>query len=161
MYCLHESVKMVRHYRNARTVGMSNSSTNKGGAKGRRFLDRVTDFATSIGPDTRLQGSIGGDGHCIVHGTVEGEGDFAGTLVIAATGRWLGDIRAANIIIAGQVEGVVTAQEKLEIVSTARIKGKLFSPVIAIAEGAVHDGEMRMSGDAAPTRFQEQRGAAV
>jgi cytoskeletal protein CcmA (bactofilin family) len=130
-----------------------------GGTKGRRSLDKVNGFATSIGSDTRLQGTLGGKGHCIVQGQVEGDCDFEGTLVIAETGFWRGELYATNIIIAGKVEGTAVAREKMEIVSTARIKGRLQSPVIAIAEGAVHDGEIHTAQASDVRRFMEQRGS--
>jgi len=131
-------------------------SINLGKSKGRRILDRVEGFATSIGPEAHFRGSIGGAGHCIVYGRVEGDCDIDGTLVIAEGGTWVGNIAAANVLVAGQVEGTLLAREKMEIISTARICGKLTSRVIAIAEGAVHDGELQM-GDV--TRFADQRDA--
>ena len=112
--------------------------------KGRRSLDGVDGFTTSIGAGSTFSGTIGGRGHIIVLGTVEGNSDLDGTLVIAEGGHWIGDISAKHIVIAGQVEGSIVAREKMEIVSSARIEGSLTSPVIAIAEGAVHEGEIHM-----------------
>jgi len=129
---------------------------NLGKSKGRRILDRVEGFATSIGPAAHFRGSISGAGHCIVYGRVEGDCDLDGTLVIAEGGHWVGEVVANNVLIAGQVEGSLMAREKMEIISTARIRGKLTSRAIAIAEGAVHDGELQM-GDV--TRFADRRDA--
>ncbi len=131
-------------------------SINLGSARGRRILDRVEGFTTSIGPEAEFRGVLGGAGHCIVAGRVEGECDFEGTLVVAEGGHWIGDIRANNVLIAGRVEGSISAREKMEIISTARISGRLTSPVIAIAEGAIHEGEVHM-GDI--TRFSDRREA--
>lgn len=122
--------------------------------KGRRNLDSVDGFTTSIGPGSIFTGTIGGSGHIIVLGSVEGNSDLDGTLVIGDGGRWIGDMSAKRIVIAGQVEGAITATEKMEIVSTAHIKGSLTSPFIAIAEGAVHEGEIHM-GEV--KRFRDQR----
>lgn len=129
---------------------------NLGKSKGRRILDRVEGFVTSIGPEAYFRGSLGGAGHCIVYGRVEGDCDIDGTLVIAEGGSWVGEVVATNVLIAGQVEGSLMAREKMEIVSTARIRGRLTSRAIAIAEGAVHDGELQMSG---VTRFADRRDA--
>ncbi|HHH48340.1 MAG TPA: polymer-forming cytoskeletal protein [Gammaproteobacteria bacterium] len=129
---------------------------NLGKSRGRRILDRVEGFATSVGPEAHFRGAITGAGHCIVYGHVEGDCDIAGTLVVAEGGRWVGEIVADNVLIAGQVAGSLVAREKMEIVSTARIRGKLACRVIAIAEGAVHDGELQM-GDV--TRFADRRDA--
>lgn len=124
--------------------------------KGRRSLDTVDGFTTSIGAESIFTGTIGGSGHAIILGRVEGNSDLTGTLVIAEGGNWLGDISAKHIVIAGRVEGAVTAREKMEILSTAQIKGSLTSPFIAIAEGAVHEGEIHM-GEV--KRFKDQRDA--
>jgi cytoskeletal protein CcmA (bactofilin family) len=124
--------------------------------KGRRSLDGVDGFTTSIGAGSIFTGTVGGSGHIIVLGTVEGNSDLDGSLVIGEGGSWTGDISARHIVIAGQVEGSVVAREKMEIVSTARIKGSLTSPVIAIAEGAVHEGEIHMGK---VQHFTDQRDA--
>ncbi|HEC17715.1 MAG TPA: polymer-forming cytoskeletal protein [Gammaproteobacteria bacterium] len=122
--------------------------------KGRRSLDGVEGFTTSIGPGSIFTGTIGGSGHVIVLGSVEGSSELDGTLVIGDGGRWIGDITARHIVIAGEVEGAISATEKMEIVCTAKIRGSLTSPFIAIAEGAIHEGEIHM-GEV--KRFTDQR----
>lgn len=123
-------------------------------SKGRRTLDAVNGFTTSVGPDNVFKGSITGNGHCIILGNVEGDSDVEGTLVVGDGGVWTGNIFAENVVIAGQVDGNIVAKEKIDIVSTAKINGSLTSPFIAIAEGAVHDGEIHM---AKVKRYVEQR----
>lgn len=124
--------------------------------KGRRSLDGVEGFTTSVGPGSVFTGTIGGDGHTIVLGRVEGSSELNGTLVVGDGGSWVGDVTAKNVVIAGQLEGTIVAHEKIEILSTAKIQGSLTSPIIAIAEGAVHDGEIHM-GEV--KRFTDQRDA--
>ncbi len=134
---------------------MSNEpKVNLASNKGRRSLDGVDGFTTSIGAGSIFTGTIGGRGHIIVLGTVKGNSDLDGTLVIGEGGLWNGDITAKHIVIAGQVEGAIVAREKMEIVCTAKIRGSLTSPTIAIAEGAVHEGEIHM-GEV--KRFTDQR----
>jgi len=122
--------------------------------KGRRSLDSVDGFTSIIGPGNIFIGSIAGSGHTIVLGKVEGSSELDGALVVGEGGCWIGDISAKHIVIAGQVEGSITAREKMEIVCTAKIRGSLTSPFIAIAEGAVHEGEVHM-GEV--KRFTDQR----
>jgi cytoskeletal protein CcmA (bactofilin family) len=55
------------------------------------------------------------------------------------------------------VEGEVFAEEKLEILSTARIKGTIKAKSLAIAEGAVHQGEVSMSSNNEIKHFKDQR----
>ncbi len=67
---------------------------------------------------------------------------------------WEGKLEANNAILAGEVEGTVLIREKLEIRKTARIKGTVQARVIAVAEGAVIDGEMAVtSGMARPSAW--------
>lgn len=114
-------------------------------SKGRRTLDSLDGFSTSIGPDNNFKGSLSGSGHSIILGSVDGDCDLDGTLVIGEGGSWKGNITADNVVIAGEISGDVTAKKKIDIVSTAKIHGSLTSPFIAIAEGAVHDGEIHMA----------------
>ncbi len=125
--------------------------------KGRRSLDSVDGFTTSVGPGSVFTGVIGGEGHIIVLGRVVGNSDLKGTLVIGEGGVWVGDVTASSVVIAGEVQGTIVAREKIEILSTANIRGSLACPVIAIAEGAVHDGEIHM-GEV--KRFMDQRDAS-
>ena len=128
-----------------------------GRSKGRRTLDRVEGFSTCIGAETVFKGSFSGPGHCIIHGTVEGDCDLNGTVVIGDQGKWIGNVVAETILIAGQVEGDITAKDKMEIVSTARIKGKISAKVLAIAEGAIHEGQIQMTAGGKEVHFVDRR----
>lgn len=128
-----------------------------GRSKGRRTLDKVEGFSTCIGVDSVFRGTVSGPGHCIVHGTVEGECHLAGTLVISDSGKWVGDITANTVLIAGTVEGDIYATDKMEIVSSAHIKGKIVCATLAIAEGAIHEGQLQMTGGKATDKFVERR----
>lgn len=124
---------------------------------GRRTLDRAGSFSTLIGAETRFTGRIEGKDNYIVNGTVEGDCDIDGVILLSEQGRWIGNIQAVNIVIAGEVQGDITAGEKLELTPTARVSGRISSPVIAIAEGAIHQGEIRMAREGAVQRFSGQR----
>ncbi len=126
--------------------------------KRRRTLDRVPVFSTIIGAGSTCSGNFAGKDNYAVYGRVEGECDLAGTLMLGETGHWVGEIVATNVVIAGKVEGDVTAREKLELAPTANIRGNLKSSVIAIAEGAVYHGQIRMEQATRVTRFVERRG---
>ena len=125
-------------------------------SKGRRTLDSLEGFSTSIGPDNNIKGSISGAGHSIILGRIEGNCKLDGTLVIGEGGLWKGNISADSVVIAGEVNGDVVAKKKMDVVSTAKINGSLTSPLIAIAEGAIHEGEIHM-GEV--KRYTEKREA--
>lgn len=130
-------------------------SMNRG--PGRRALDRAGNFTTLIGHGTRFTGRIEGGDNYLINGTVEGDCDIGGAIVLSEQGHWIGNIQAANVVISGEVKGDITVREKLELTASARVSGCITSPVIAIAEGAIHQGEIRMTREGEVTRFREQR----
>lgn len=123
----------------------------------RRTLDQVGDFSTVLGPQSTYMGVFQGKDNYLVYGQVQGECDIDGTLMLGEGSRWRGNIRAANVVIAGTVEGDISATAKLELTASAQVHGKITSPVMAIARGAVYDGQVRMTKNTQLTRFNERR----
>lgn len=128
------------------------------GGKGRRALDSARQFTTLIGAGTSVAGTMRGSENCIVNGSVEGDCEIDGLLVLGEQGRWRGNISAATVIISGDVNGDIVARDKLELSASARVTGTITSPVVAMAEGAIHQGGIRMTREgAAVSSFQEKR----
>jgi cytoskeletal protein CcmA (bactofilin family) len=128
-------------------------------ARGRlqRILDDAGETTTLIGPGSTFRGDFTGKGSFIVGGTVIGDCDIDGTVTLSVGGSWQGNLRARDIVLAGTVQGEVTAHGKLEIGPTARVEGTIAGAEIAIAQGAVIEGGMRMTGAGRVTRFTERR----
>lgn len=112
-----------------------------------------------LGPGSVYMGVFQGKDNHIVYGEVQGECDIDGILVLGEGSRWKGNIRAASVVIAGRVEGDVQAKNKLELARTGYVRGKITSPVVAIARGAVHEGSIRMAKQTQITRYVERREA--
>jgi cytoskeletal protein CcmA (bactofilin family) len=55
------------------------------------------------------------------------------------------------------VLGDVIAAQRVEITGTARVSGSLSGNSIAVAEGAVIEGEINVTSGAAPVKFEEKR----
>jgi cytoskeletal protein CcmA (bactofilin family) len=123
----------------------------------RRILDDAGDPTTLIGEGCTFRGDFSGKGNFIVGGAVVGDCDIDGTVTLAVGGSWEGHLRARDVVLAGSVRGEVTAQGKLEIGATARVEGTIAGAEIAIAEGAVIEGGMHVTGSRV-TRFTEKRG---
>lgn len=123
----------------------------------RRIQDSAAGPTTYIAPSTKIVGTITGQGPYVFCGTVEGDCDISGPITLAAGGRWTGTLKASDIIVAGTVEGDVVARERVEIAGTARITGSLSGAAIAVAEGAVIEGEIKVTSGAPPVTFQEKR----
>jgi cytoskeletal protein CcmA (bactofilin family) len=124
------------------------------------FKRRIQDTAgptTYVAATTTIVGTVTGKGAYVFCGTVEGDCDIDGPLTLAAGGRWRGILKATDIVVAGVVEGDVVAKQRVEILGTARITGSLAGHSIAVAEGAIIEGEIKVTSGAEPTTFQEKR----
>lgn len=121
----------------------------------RRSLDHIQEVPTILGREVVHIGLLQGQNNYVVHGRVKGDCDIDGVLLIGPDCLWVGDIRADTVIVKGRVEGRIHANFKLEVRPTARIKGDLSSPLIAVAEGAVVQGQI--SPDCIVSRFTERR----
>ncbi len=93
----------------------------------------------------------------LVAGAVKGNSKLSGMLALLRSGRWEGDVEAVNAVVAGQVKGNLTIAERLEIRKSARIGGSVRARTIAIADGAVVEGEIASTSDTPPIRFREKR----
>jgi cytoskeletal protein CcmA (bactofilin family) len=125
----------------------------------RRIQDSTNGPTTYVAASTTIVGTVTGKGAYVFCGSVEGDCDIDGPLTLAAGGRWRGILKATDIVVAGVVEGDVIARQRVEILGTARVTGSLAGNSIAVAEGAVIEGEIKVTSGAEPTTFQEKRTA--
>ena len=123
----------------------------------RRLSDRSSSAATLISEGCRITGVLTGNCDFQINGEVDGDCDIQSTIMLARDGVWTGTIRAANVIVAGHVEGDIIASGRVEITDTARITGTVAGEAIAVAEGAVVEGIMKTTAQTEPTEFVEKR----
>jgi cytoskeletal protein CcmA (bactofilin family) len=125
----------------------------------RRIQDGTNGPTTYVAASTKIVGTISGQGTYVFCGSVEGNCDINGPLTLAEGAHWKGILQATDIVVAGTVEGDVIAKQRVEISGSARITGSLSGNSIAVAEGAIIEGEIRVMNGAEPTTFQEKRQA--
>jgi cytoskeletal protein CcmA (bactofilin family) len=100
------------------------------------------EFPTIIGADAAFKGEISFDKALRIEGGFEGQIRSKGTLSIAEGAKVTADIEAANIKLEGECKGNVTATEKLQLMSTARMEGDLRVNRLEIADGAIFMGNV-------------------
>lgn len=125
----------------------------------RRLLDQFGTSPTYIAEGSRIQGDIDTRGPLVLSGTLEGNGRVGAGLSISVGARLLGDVQARSAVIAGEVIGNVTIDEKLEIGATAIIRGSIAAKSLAIANGAVIEGDIVVTGTQPVVKFDEKRRA--
>ena len=108
---------------------------------------RTERIDTLIGPGVRVEGELtfcGGlriDGE--VHGNVRAASEQPSVLVVGATGRVEGEVRATRMVVSGVVSGSIHASELLELHPGARISGELRYGALEVHPGAVLEVELR------------------
>jgi cytoskeletal protein CcmA (bactofilin family) len=127
--------------------------------KTRRIRDRISGAPTLINEGCKITGVITGSGDYQVSGQIDGDCDIDGAVSLTRDGLWRGTIKARHVVISGHVEGDIVAAGKVEIADSARISGTVTGEAIAVAEGAVVEGQMRTTGQQDPVGFVEKRGA--
>ena len=100
-----------------------------------------------IGTDTVFEGTISTKETTRIDGIVKGEIKSEGTLVIGNSGKVVGNVHAANIVIAGSVEGDLYATGKIEVSSTSKIRGDINTKSLIIDEDALFEGKCTMNTD--------------
>jgi cytoskeletal protein CcmA (bactofilin family) len=123
----------------------------------RRFFEASSATPTFIGEESVFVGNIRGAGHFVVAGEVHGDGELQGGLNLSASGSWHGFIQAQQAIVAGKITGGLSVKDKLEIGYTAVIRGKVSARTIAIAKGAIVDGDIEVTSGAPVVQFEEKR----
>jgi len=74
--------------------------------------------------------------------------------------RVTGRLEAKSLVVEGRVSGPALVADKVEIGATARVESNIQARVVAIADGAFFEGEVRMdgsSGSGGPQTFTEKR----
>jgi cytoskeletal protein CcmA (bactofilin family) len=125
----------------------------------RRLVDQIGVSPTFMAAGCRFIGDIETDGPLVVCGAIRGDGRIGGALSMAAKSQWEGEIHAQAAVIAGRISGRLVVEEKLEVGATAVIRADIVARSIAVAKGAVIDGEMTITSGEPLVRFEEKRGA--
>jgi cytoskeletal protein CcmA (bactofilin family) len=99
---------------------------------------------TTIGANTRFIGTLTSDGNVRIDGSVEGDIEILGNLIIGETGRVVATIKAQNVHVSGAVKGEVMAAENLEISPTGKLWGDIATAALHIEPGGLFRGQSEM-----------------
>ncbi len=111
---------------------------------------RNVDVAT-IGKSVVVKGELSGSEDLYVDGQVEGSIALRGqSLTIGPNGRVRANIEARNVILHGQVDGNITASDRVELRKSASLKGDIATARIAIDDGAYFKGTIDIQKPEAP-----------
>jgi cytoskeletal protein CcmA (bactofilin family) len=103
---------------------------------------------TVIGPDTHIKGEMVFDSTARILGTFEGRVIAKGEIQIGEGAACKAAVEGTIVIVDGLIEGDVTARERVQLNSKARVIGDIVAATLVVAEGATFIGNCRVGADA-------------
>lgn len=100
--------------------------------------------ATTVAHDTAWRGTLRSSGPIRIEGSFEGEIVTEQELYVAADARVEATVRAASIIVMGQLSGQINCRERLEVQPSGRVSGQIDAGRFVVHEGAFLGGQVRM-----------------
>ena len=123
----------------------------------RRLVDQFGLSPTFVAEGSRFTGDIETSGPLVVCGAIRGDGRVGGALSMSTQSEWHGEIHAEAAVVAGRISGKLVIAGKLEVGATAIIKADIVARDIAVAKGAVVEGEVTITSGQPIIRFEERR----
>ncbi|MBK6402722.1 MAG: polymer-forming cytoskeletal protein [Rhodocyclaceae bacterium] len=112
-------------------------------------IDTLVGAGTTISGDVVFSGGLRVDGE--IRGNIRAAGEQASTLVVSEHARIEGEIEVAHVVINGTVLGPVVSSSFLELQAKARVTGDVEYNSIEIHLGALVEGRLLHTGQAAKT----------
>ena len=97
-----------------------------------------------------VHGDIDSNGTVKVEGTVDGNVFTRNQVLVAKGGVVRGDLEARECVVGGAVYGSIISTDRVEVQPGATVHGDVTTKRIAVAEGAMLNGLIRMGETAAP-----------
>lgn len=107
----------------------------------KKIKDHINAF---LGKDSEFEGKFSFSGTVRIDGSFKGEIFTGDTLIIGEEAVVESEIHASHIIISGEVQGNVIGENKIEMLSPAKVFGNIQAPVITIEAGVIFEGTCQM-----------------
>ena len=117
------------------------------------------EMLVNIGQSVQIKGELTGNEDLTIDGMVDGKilvKDHG--LTIGANGRINAEVHAKTVVVLGQVNGNITADDKVEIDATGSVQGDIRAPRVSIADGARFKGSIDMERKGAAAAPQKSAG---
>jgi cytoskeletal protein CcmA (bactofilin family) len=99
-----------------------------------------------LGSQSELKGDLSSKGILRLDGTVIGN-IYADQVILSETSVIKGAINAARIIVGGLVEGVLRAEDMVEIRAKGKVNGEIFTKRFVVLNGGEFNGRIEMKAE--------------
>jgi cytoskeletal protein CcmA (bactofilin family) len=98
-----------------------------------------------IGEHTSFEGTLHTEGPVRLLGTIQGEIESKSAIIVEEKARVTARLTAQQVTVAGQVDGQIFCDGRVEIRPTGRVTGEINAGALIVQEGAYFDGNSRMA----------------
>lgn len=119
---------------------------------GKKSVEQINAKISSIiGTDMVIDGNITAKEAVRVEGSVSGDVETEGALIISSSGSVKGNVKGSSIIIGGSLEGDLCSGGRTEVSSTGRVIGNIRTKSLIVDENAVFQGQCIMNAESIPS----------
>jgi cytoskeletal protein CcmA (bactofilin family) len=106
-----------------------------------------------------IEGKIEGAGHVRIAGRFKGDVNVQGNLTIDAGAHLAGQVRAKNIVVAGELHGNIDGADRVELLQSGLVIGDLKVGSLTVAAGSRMRGQVEFGwGDKGAPKAEQPRG---
>ena len=100
--------------------------------------------SNSLVQGTNIEGSVQADKDIRIDGTLKGNLNCKGKVIIGPTGFITGDVQCENAVIEGRFEGVLLVNDILHVKETARVEGDVTTQKLVVQPGSIFNVKCKM-----------------
>lgn len=114
-----------------------------------------------IGEHTSFEGTLRTEGSVRLLGAISGEIESKSTIIVEEKARVSARLTAQQVTVAGQVDGQIYCEGRVEIRPTGRVTGEINAGALIVQEGAYFDGNSKMATSSGGTGRPAETAAAA
>jgi cytoskeletal protein CcmA (bactofilin family) len=104
-----------------------------------------------IGERTSFEGTLKTEGAVRLLGSIQGEIESKSTIIVEERAHVTARLTGAQVTVAGQVDGQIYCEGRVEIRPTGRVIGEINAGALIVQEGAYFEGNSRMATGGLPS----------
>ncbi len=100
--------------------------------------------SNSLVQGTNIEGSVQADKDIRIDGSLRGNLNCKGKVIIGPTGFISGDVQCENAVIEGRFEGVLLVTDVLHVKESARVEGDVTTQKLVVQPGSIFNVKCKM-----------------
>ena len=113
-------------------------------SKDKKDVAELANKKNQIEQGTKIKGDIITHGNIRLDGEIEGNIVSESKVVLGASCKMTGNLKAQNAEVSGEVKGVIEISDLLILKPTAVVTGSIISAKVVFDEGSIFNGDCRM-----------------